>query len=86
MKKIKDMAEDELTRLISKVVYSITDPLKAMFEQIGEHFEKIELKLEQEIEYPNAYKKYVMKEIAELNRTIDKFLNKIKEGKVETEG
>lgn len=69
------MAEDELNRLIAKVVYSITDPLKAMCEQIGEHFEKIEQKLQQEeVEYPNAYKKHIMGEINKLNKEIDKFL------------
>lgn len=79
MKKIKDMTENELNRLIAEVVYSITDPLKAMCELIGEHFEKIEQKLQQEIEYPNAYKLSLIEEINKLKKEIDKFLDKAKE-------
>lgn len=86
MKMIKDMAEDELTRLIANVVYSITDPLKAMCELISEHFEKIEQKLQQEIQYPNAYKKHIMEEIAKLNKDIDDFLVIAKELKEEGKG
>lgn len=74
MRKIKDMAEDELCRLIAQVCYKTTDPVQQMMIAIGERFEKIEQKLQQEIQYPNAYKKYIMGEINKLNKEIEKFL------------
>lgn len=81
MKKIKDMSIQELNRVVAQVVYSITDPLKSMMECIALRFERIERNLEQEIEYPNAYKAHILKEIAELNKDIDTFLEKAREMK-----
>ena len=79
MKKIKDMAEDELCRLIAQVCHRTTNPIESMMEAIAKHFERIEKKLEQEIKYPNAYKEHILRDIAELNRDIDKFLEVAKE-------
>lgn len=79
MRKIKDMAEDELQRLVAKVVFRTTDRVERMMHDTAERFERIEKKLEQEIKYPNAYKAHILKEIALLKGDIDKFLEKAKE-------
>lgn len=81
MKNIKDMSVQELNRVIAQVVYRITDPLKTIMDSIAERFERIERRLEQEIEYPNAYKNHILKEIAELRKDIDTFLEKAREMK-----
>lgn len=79
MKYIKDMSVQELNRVLAQVVYRITDPIQDVMKTIIGRFESIERKLEQEIEYPNAYKRRIMQEIAELNKEIDTFLDKVKE-------
>lgn len=79
MKKIKDMAEDELCRLIAQVCHRTTHPVESMMKEIARRFERIEKRIVEEIKYPNEHKEQILEEINQLNRDIDKFLEVAKE-------
>ena len=81
MKKIKDMAEDELIRLVAQVARRTTDPIESMMREIVRRFERIEKRITEEIKYPNEQKEYILAGINELNRDIDKFLKQVKKDK-----
>ena len=74
MRKVKDMTEEELIRTVGRVVRRITNPIESMMKQIAERFTKIETRIQQEIEFPGEYKKWLVQEIRRLDEKLKRFL------------
>ena len=74
------MTGQELLRAVNKIIEDKTHRYDTVLEAIVERFEKIEQKILQELDYPNARRKYVVEEIQKLNKKLNEFLDKEKNG------
>jgi len=70
------MKEQDLLRAVNKIVEDKTHRYDTVLEVIVKRFEKIEQKIAEELEYPNARRKYVVQEIRNLSEIISNFLDK----------
>ena len=74
------MKEQELLRAVNKIVEDKTHRYDTVLEEIWKRFEKIEQKIAEELNYPNARRKYVLEEIRKLSKIIGNFLDREKNG------
>jgi len=72
------MKEQELLRAVNKIIEGKTHRYDSVLEVIVKRFEKIEQKIAEELDYPNAKRKYVVEEIRKLSEIISNFLDKEK--------
>lgn len=69
------MKEQELLRAVNQIIESKTHQYDIVLEVIVKRFEKIEQKIAEELNYPNARRKYVVEEICKLSKIINNFLD-----------
>jgi len=69
------MEEQQLLRAVNEIVESKTHQYDIVLEVIVKRFEKIEQKIAEELDYPNARRKYVVEEICKLSKVISNFLD-----------
>ena len=79
MKLIKDMAQQELERIVAKVVLRTTDRVDKTLGFVVAKFKEIEYRLDYDLEYPNMEKEKLLKEIRELIKVTNEKIGELDE-------